>query len=635
MNRPDNTALADRLQYLECLRDVYPSIQSLYKEIINQTAIISLPKGTEHFISDIHGEYEAFCHILNNCSGVVREKAEDLFRDRRSPEEIAELLTLIYYPPDKLALLHAAEADTREWYARTLSDLTELARFMSSKYTRRKVRRAIPEAYGSIVDELLHAQPDEDNNQHVYHQKIIETMIDIRSAGEFVEALCTLIKRLAVDRLHIVGDIFDRGPRADYVMDAIAAHPSVDLTWGNHDILWMGAAAGSPVCMMAVVRNSLQYNNLNVLEIGYGISLRALALFAGKTYPTLEGEKSMLQAAAVMMFKLEGQLIARHPEYCMEDRRQLHLLAGCGDTLTLNGRLLHLKNNLLPTVSPEDPYALSPEETLVLKDLQKAFKQSERLHRHVRFLYEKGGMYRICNGNLLYHGCLPMTETGALASVCFNWKTYSGRALMDHHEETSRRAYFEHDPDSLDFMWYLWCGELSPLCGRQLKTFERMFFQEEDTWREPMNAYYRYCHTAEGCRMILREFSLNSEDSHIINGHTPVHVREGESPVKADGRLIVIDGGFCRAYQKTTGIAGYTLISNSHGLRIVAHHPFSSRKQAVTTNDDILSDSQFVCKFHRRMMVGDTDEGRIIVERIRILQELMSAYRSGQLTPKE
>ena len=628
---PEALEFSDRLRYLSILQEQFPTKESLYREISMLNAIISLPKGTEHFMSDIHGEHEAFRHILNNCSGVIREKAEALFTGRRTPEEIAEFLTLIYYPEDKLTLIHAAGENSKEWYTRTLLDLTDLARMLSSKYTRSRVRRALPEAYGDVIDEMLHAQPDEDNNQVVYHQQLLNTIVSIQSGDDFIVALCTLVKRLAVAALHIVGDIFDRGPRSDYVMDQLMAHPTVDIEWGNHDILWMGAACGNDVCIAAVVRNSLQYDNMTVLESGYGVSLRELALFAEKAYPTKSRHDAMLQAIAVILFKLEGQLISRHPDYGLDDRKHLHLLRDDMKTLELDHQVIHLKNTELPTLNPDDPYALSDEEQAIMADLHHSFRRSERLSRHVRFLYENGGMFRCCNGNLLFHGCIPMTESGDLAMICLGGDALSGKHLMIHHDQMARKAWIDRDPSAIDFMWYLWCAPRSPLCGRELKTFERHFFQEKSTWQEPMNPYYVHCHTPEGCMKILQNFGLHGEDAHIINGHTPVHVSDGESPVKADGKLIVIDGGFCRAYQKTTGIAGYTLISNSHGLRIVAHHPFSSRKQAVRMNDDILSDSQFICRFAHRAMMGDTDEGIRIKARIRTLTELLEAYRNGTL----
>lgn len=623
---------ASQKRYLACISEQFPTVQSLYTEIINLKAILNLPKGTEHFMSDIHGEYEAFLHILNNCSGVIREKALMLFSDTHSATDISDLLTLIYYPQEKLRMLGAAGRLNKDWYNATLHDLIDLSRLLSSKYTRSKVRRATPSAYAYILDELLHALPDEDDNQLVYHQKIIDTLIDIGSGDEFIVALSDLIKRLAVDRLHIVGDIYDRGPRADCIMDLLVNHHAVDIEWGNHDILWMGAASGNPVCMAAVVRGCLQYDNMELLETGYGISLRSLALFASQTYPAQA--QAALQAVTILLFKLEGQLIARHPEYGMEGRRLLHRLVENPKTIFLNGHTYPLKSVDLPTIDPTDPYRLTSEEEAVVCDLAAAFTKSERLRRHVRFLYENGKLYRCCNGNLLFHGCIPMTETGGFAQVTFDGECYQGQALMDHHERMARRAYFERDPEAVDFMWYLWCGERSPLCGRSVKTFERAFIDCPDAWVEPMNPYYRHINDEDVCRRILSTFGLDSPEAHIINGHTPIHVSSGESPVKANGRLIVIDGGFCKAYQKATGIAGYTLISNSHGLRIVAHQPFSSLTRVLDANDDIHSQSQILWHNRKRCLVADTDNGRQIQQRIRTLEELLDAYRSGLLTPR-
>lgn len=621
-------------RYLSYISDQFPTIQSLYTEIINLNAILNLPKGTEHFISDIHGEYDAFYHILNNCSGVIREKTVALFSDMRTEAEMGELLTLIYYPEEKLALLHASKHTTILWYKQTLKDLVELSRRLSSKYTRSKVRKAIPTTYAYILDELLHAQPDEDNNQLVYHEKIIDTLIEIGSGDEYILALCKLIKRLAVDRLHIVGDIYDRGPRADRIMDLLLTYHAVDIEWGNHDILWMGAAAGNAVSIAAVIRNCLQYENMEMLENGYGISLRSLALFAGQTYPSLPPVESMTLGISIILFKLEGSLIQRHPEYEMDSRRLLHLFVDPQPVLCRDGKRYALRKTLLPTLDAEYPYQLSDDEQEVIDQLSQAFAQNERLHRHVSFLYAKGRLYRCYNGNLLFHGCIPMTESGDFTTVHFDGQAYSGRSLMDHHEQMARAAYFQRDPSAIDFMWYLWCAERSPLCGRSIKTFERMFIENEEAKREPMNPYYTHSNTEEGCMKILAEFDLHSQEAHIINGHTPIHASSGESPVKANGRLIVIDGGFCKAYQKATGIAGYTLISNSHGLRIVAHQPFSTLDNVLKANDDIRSESQVLWQNAKRRMVANTDNGRQIMQQIETLGELLSAYRNGTISQK-
>ena len=619
----------ERREYLALLAEQYPTVQALCTEIINLRAILNLPKGTEHFISDLHGEYEAFLHILNNCSGVIREKAEALFGGELDKPEMNDLLTLIYYPEDKLSLLHRQNRIDTAWYGLRLTQLIRLNRHLSSKYTRSKVRKAMPPAYAYIMDELLHAQPDEDNNQGTYHRKILDTLIQIGSGDEFIISLCTLAKRLAVDRLHVVGDIFDRGPRADSIMDLLAKHHAVDVQWGNHDVLWMGAACGNDTCIAAVVRNCLLYGNMEILEKGYGISLRPLSLFAQRNYGMLPLAQAQTHAVTVLMFKLEGQLLARHPEYGMARRRLLHRVATGGDSIMLDGATRAVKPLPLPTVSVQDAYALTVEEQALLTEFRAAFAQSERLHRHITFLYQRGSLYRVENGNLLCHGCVPMTENGDLASVAFAGQPCAGKALMDHHEAMARSAYFEKTPDAVDFMWYLGTAELSPVCGRQLRMFERTFLTDREAWVERPNPYYRYCETQEGCARVLCEFGLSPTQGHIVNGHTPILVSQGESPVKAGGRVIVIDGGFCRCMQQKTGIAGYTLIANSHGMRIVAHQPFTCVAAALDSNDDIHSDLQALLPYQSRMMVADTDNGRLLKRRIDVLEELLKLYQSG------
>ncbi|MFH1511858.1 MAG: fructose-1,6-bisphosphatase, partial [Bacillota bacterium] len=548
--------MLNEMAALALLAETFPTRQSLYTEIINLRAILNLPRGTEHFISDVHGEYETFCHILNNCSGVIREKAERLMGDELPSEELNNLLTLIYYPVEKLARLKTKPSDKDEWYADTISRLIRLSRNLSSKYTRSKVRKAMPPDYAYILDELLHAQPDEDNNQFVYHQKILQTMIQLGSGDEFIIALCKLIKRLAVDKLHIVGDIYDRGPHAEKVMDLLMQHHAVDFEWGNHDILWMGAACGNTACIAATVRNCVKYNNLSVLESGYGISLRSLMLFSQETYPSLILEKAVVHAITVIMFKLEGQLIKRNPDFRMEDRLLLHTISQDTYTQRLDGEDCRVHRLPLPTLNPENAYELTEAEEKVINELCHQFRHSDRLQRHIDFLYQHGRLYRIADGNLLFHGCVPMTEEGGFARVVFRGKSYAGRSLMQFSDDMARLAREQHSPEAIDFMWYLWCAELSPVCGRRMKTFERVFIADEHARSEPSNPYYRYCETERGCEKILREFGLTSPENRIINGHTPIRVKDGESPIKANGKLIVIDGGFCRSYQKQTGIAG-------------------------------------------------------------------------------
>ena len=622
-------------RYLELLAEKYPTEQAVSREIINLTAILSLPKGTEHFMSDLHGEYEAFCHILNNCSGVIREKVDLLFGETLSDFDREEICTLIYYPVEKLELVRKEGKNNEEWYRATLGKLIDIARLLSSKYTRSKVRKAMPKEYAYILDELIHVQKDEDDNQVVYHRNILDTLLELDNADEFIEVLAGLIKRLAVDHLHIVGDIFDRGACADRIMDLLMQYHSLDIEWGNHDILWMGAAAGSKACIATVVRNNLKYNNTKILENSYGISLRNLALFAEKIYPNEEPMKAALKAISVMLFKLEGQVILRNPDYNMTDKLLLHKVNVEKQTVEIDGTEYAIKEEAFPTVNfdsgdMEDIYQLSEEEEQVMEGLRMAFVNSIRLRQHIDFLYQRGSMYRIFNGNLLYHGCVPLDESGNLEGVAFSKKRYHGREYLDYAERIARRAWSKDARQKdRDFMWYLWCGRKSPLSGRNIKTFERTYVLDENTWFEQSNPYYKFYHEEKVCNMILHEFGLYSERSHIINGHTPVRTSKGEHPVRANGKLLVIDGGFCKSYHKTTGIAGYTLIFNSHGIRIKSHQPFQSVYAALTENKDIESKSELVETEKERLMVRDTDSGKKIKEDIDGLKMLLQAYRNG------
>ena len=622
---------AEHLKYLTLLAEGYPTVQALCTEIVNLEAHVALPKGTEHFMSDIHGEYEAFCHILNNCSGVIREKVNMLFSGTMTGREISSLCTLIYYPQEKLKRLKRQKQLTREWYRRTLQDLIALSKLLSSKYPRDQVRKAMPEAYAFLLDELMHAQADEDDNQVAYHNRLLESLIDVGESDRFIVEVSTLIKHLAVARLHVVGDIFDRGARADSVLELLEKHHAVDITWGNHDILWMGAASGSPVCCCAVVRNCLSYRNMDILERGYGIPLRPLALFAEQSYPGLSPEEAALHAITIMMFKLEGQLIARNPDFGMEERRLLHRLDWKQGCFTDGEGTWPLRELPLVHLSQKDPYALSQEEEAVAAGLVEAFRQSMRLRRQVNFLYDRGRLYRKYNNNLLFHGCVPMTESGAFRTVEVEGRKCSGRSLMDALDAIARRAYFEGDSKALDYMWYLWCADYSPLCGRKIKTFQRYFTQQEAAWQEPRDAYYTFANQEEACTRLLEEFGLRDAQARIINGHTPIRVTHGESPIKAGGKCIVIDGGFCRAYQKTTGIAGYTLISNSHGMRIVSHQPFTDLEDALNEDRDIHSQPYVFATWDKRKMVADTDRGQKMQERIADLHDLLEAVRQGQV----
>lgn len=588
-------------------------------------------------MSDLHGEYEAFCHILNNCSGVIREKVDLLFEETLSDIDREEICTLIYYPVEKLEMMKKESRNNEEWYRVILGKLIEIARLLSSKYTRSKVRKAMPDEYAYILDELIHVQKDEDDNQVAYHQNIIDTLLELDSADAFIEVLAALIKRLAVDHLHIVGDIFDRGPCADRIMDLLMNYHSLDIEWGNHDILWMGAAAGSEACIATVIRNNLKYHNIRILENSYGISLRDLTLFAEKLYPDTEPMEAALKVISVLLFKLEGQVILRNPDYQMTDKLLLHQVNVQNHTVCIAGTDYEICEETFPTVSfdpsnPEVSYELTAEEKQIMEELRMAFVGSVRLRQHMDFLYQKGSMYRIFNGNLLFHGCVPLDESGNLEGVVFHQKRYRGRDYLDYAERIARRAWSKDATQKeLDFMWYLWCGRKSPLSGRNIKTFERTYVKDESTWHEASNPYYQYYEQEKICNMILHEFNLYSDRSHIINGHTPVRTSRGEHPVRANGRLMVIDGGFCKSYHKTTGIAGYTLIFNSHGIRIKSHQPFQSVYAALTENKDIESRSELVETERERLMVRNTDTGKKILEDIKGLKMLLQAYREGTM----
>ena len=618
----------ENTKYLKLLKQNYSSSQAVIREIVNLTAITNLPKGTEFFLSDIHGEYEAFLHIMNNCSGVIKEKVDLIFKDTLSEFDRQELCTLIYYPREKMTLLGETNRIDGNWYAMTLNHLIMVAKLLSSKYTRSKVRKALPEDYAYIIDELLHAQEDEDANQIRYHKQILQTIIELEDADEFIIALSQLIKRLAVDHLHIVGDIFDRGGSADKILDLLYDYHSLDIEWGNHDILWMGAACGNDACICSVIRNNLKYDNVEILENAYGISLRQLILFGMKTYGIEDGIKAALAAVTVILFKLEGQLIKTHPEYEMSDRLLLGQMDDTKNKVMIEGEWVTMNTNVFPTVDLADPYELTEEETEILRKLHRNFVSSQRLQKHIRFLYEKGSMYNVYNGNLIYHGCVPVDKNGAFDKLCIDGKYYHGKALLDKCEEKARAAYLDNpDKDDIDFMWFLWGGEKSPLCGRKLKTFEREYVDEESLWTEESNSYYSKYYDESFCCKILHEFGLYYDDSHIIIGHTPVHAIEGEYPVRAKGRLFVIDGGFCRSMNKATGIAGYTLIFNSHGLRLKAHTPFTSVEDALMNNTDIESSSEIIEKDLQRMFVKDTDIGKHLLEEISDLRKLLENYR--------
>lgn len=644
------------LRYLRLLARQYPTVQDAGTEITNLRMVLNLPKGTEHFISDIHGEHEAFLHILNSCSGEVKNKVDALFHDTVSQQERNALATLIYYPAEKMALVADEIADMEDWYRVTLDRLVRLCRYVSQKYTHHKVRDAIPTGYDDIIDELLTTQVGEPEIRAQY-ENIIETVIAIGLGGDVIEAICQCIKWLTVDHLHIVGDIFDRGPRADIVMDSLIRCRSVDIQWGNHDILWMGAASGSRTLVATVLSNSIHYNNLDVIETGYGISLRPLSIFANEVYKDcntdcfqvkLTGDNAaiytekdkllsarMYKAITIILFKLEGQKILRHPEFKMSDRLLLDKINYDRKTVLIDGVEYAMEDNDFPTVDPADPYRLTEEENHVIDQLTDAFRHSEKLQKHIRFLYAKGGLYKIYNGNLLFHGCIPMTEDGRLMEFAIGRKVRGGKRFLNFAEKTARKAYYDKrgTPErqyGLDFLWWLWAGRNSPIFGRdRMTTFERRFILDESTWVEKKNAYYQYCQEPAVCDMLLAEFGLAGAHCHIINGHVPVKVRKGESPVKGGGKLIVIDGGFCKAYQATSGIAGYTLIFNSRGMRIVSHQPFAGRREALLHNQDIANDSAIFETMEQRVKIAQTDQGKELQQRVVDLMRLLEAYRSG------
>ena len=618
-------------KYLSLLSQQFPNQQSVFTEIINLQAILNLPKGTEHFMSDLHGEYEAFMHILNNCSGVIREHVDEIFGDTLSDCEKGDLCTLIYYPSEKLRLVRAARRDSPTWYKENLNHLVTVARSLSSRYTRSKVRKAIPHDYAYIIDELLHTHPDENNYRIRYHERIIDSILETDSTDDFIRSLSALIKRLAVDHLHLVGDVFDRGGGAAKIMDRLMDYHSLDIQWGNHDILWMGAAAGEEACIISVLRNNLRYDNYEILENDYGISLRALVAFANKTYHANDSITPLIKAINVLLFKLEGQIIMRHPEFDMQDRLLLDKIDTNDGTIDINGTTWKMRTNDFPTVDPERPYDLTEEEQAIVDKLVAEFTGADHLRRHIEFLYSHGSVYLVRNGNLLFHGCVPMNDDGTFSSFNCMGTYRSGRDYLDFCDNVARRAWRTRERDALDWMWYLWIGFKSPMSGRLVKTFERSYIEDRTSWEEPMDPYFTLTREIPACDAIMREFRLLPGTGHIINGHTPVKTVAGEKPIRADGRLLVIDGGFCRAYHPKTGIAGYTLISSSCGMRLKAHEAFKSVDEALTSNADIQSVTTRFDVAKRRLMVSDTDTGEEIRRHINDLRLLLDAYRNGVL----
>ncbi|MBR4550225.1 MAG: fructose-1,6-bisphosphatase [Oscillospiraceae bacterium] len=648
----------EELRYLKLLARQFPTVRAAGTEIINLQAILNLPKGCEHFISDVHGEHEAFLHILNSCSGVVRERMDLLFSNSVPRAELDQLATLIYYPEEKLEQLKPTLEDPDEFYRITLHRLIELCRLVTERYSRSKVRKAMHPDFAYIIEELLYTHSQE-IDKHDYFENIISTVIEIGLAPDFISALSALIKWAAVDHMHLVGDIFDRGPRADIIMDSLLRHHSVDVQWGNHDVLWMGAASGSRTLVATVLSNSIHYNNLEVVETGYGISLRPLSVFANDVYRhcdvsrfavKLTGEDAerfsekdrllsarMHKAITVILFKLEGQKILRHPEYGMDDRLLLDKIDYAHKCVTIDGVTWPLEDTDFPTVDPADPYTLTAEENAVIDQLTASFERSEKLQAHVRFLYSRGSLYTIYNDNLLFHGCIPLTEDGRFLPFTLGGKERSGKAFLDWADTAARQAYYyrrgsEDRKLGMDFLWFLWAGRNSPIFGRdRMTTFERRLIADERAWAEPKNAYYTLYQDPAVCDRILREFGLAGPHCHIINGHVPVKARKGESPIKGGGKLIVIDGGFCKAYQPTSGIAGYTLIYNSRCFRIVAHQPFVGRERAIRENYGIASSTDIFERLESRRKIVETDLGREIQKQIDDLRALLDAYRAGAI----
>ncbi len=642
------------LRYLKSLSRQYPTVAAAATEIINLQAILSLPKGTEHFITDIHGEKEQFEHVLRNGSGAIRRKIEEEFGNAISAAEKKSIATLIYYPEQKMEQVLKTEENIEDWYKVTLYRLICIAKGASSKYTRSKVRKALPKDFAYVIEELLTGRPDL-SDQEAYYNEIIHSVIGTGRATELIIAFCNLIRRLVVDHLHVVGDIFDRGPYPNLIMDTLMAHHSVDIQWGNHDISWMGAAAGNPACICNVLRISAKYGNLNLLEDGYGINLVPLARFAMNCYANdpctcfkldyredeydvrdaLLDEK-MHKALAIMQFKIEGQLILEHPEFGMEKRLLLDKMDLQEGTVTVEGVSYPLRDTNFPTIDKENPYALSAEEVQVMERLTQAFLNCEKLQRHVRFLFTKGSLYKVYNGNLLYHGCVPLNEDGTFTSVNVYGKEYAGKVLYDVLESYARKGYYAVDlvekKKGQDILWFIWENQNSPVFGKdKMTTFERYFIADKSTHVEPKNPYYRLLENEEVVNRILEEFGLSGTEAHIINGHIPVEAKNGESPVKCNGKLLIIDGGFSKAYQPKTGIAGYTLIYNSYGLLLAAHEPFESVEKAIQDGSDIVSHTILVQHVVRRKTVADTDIGEELKASVSDLEALLAAYREGTL----
>ncbi|MBR6229657.1 MAG: fructose-1,6-bisphosphatase [Eubacterium sp.] len=648
---------ATDIRYLRALSKSYPTIRSAACEIVDLNAKLTLPAGTEHFITDLHGEYDQFMHIMRNGSGAIKRKIDDEYGEGASMEEKRSMAALIYYPKEKIAAKKREKIDMDEWYRSNLYHLVRICRTASTKYTRRKVREAIPVRSLRLIEELLSYRMDE-SNQESYYEKVIDTVISTGLSESLIADLSYLTRRLIVDRLHVIGDIFDRGRYPDRILDELMGHYNVDIEWGNHDIEWMGAAAGSDALIANVIRNSALYGNLSTLEDGYGINLIPLARFAMETYADVpckgvfrlrtadndvydvELDEKMHRAITVLQFKLEGQVIKRHPEYHMDNRLLLDRVDPKAGTVNIDGVNYPMRDMGFPTVDWSDPYRLTEEETELMDRLRDAFLNSEKLQKHVRFLYNRGSLYRICNGNLLYHGCVPFDEKGQFLEVEIEGEKYKGKALYDRIESVIKNGLYSSDTNektnSLDMMLFLWESSHSPVFGKnKMATFEHYYIEDASLKKELKNPYYQLLDEVKTAEMILRDFGLDPNTSHIVNGHVPVEAKSGQSPIRCGGKLLIIDGGFSRAYHNKTGIAGYTLIYHSYGMLLAAHEPFEGVEEAVNRGSDIHSHLQVVDRTGNRRTVADTDEGVSLRQEIRGLRELLDAYKKGIIPEKE
>ena len=648
-------------RYLERLSQLYPTIAKASTEIINLQAILNLPKGTEHFLTDIHGEYEAFAHVLKNGSGSVRRKIDDVFGNTMSSRDKQTLATLIYYPKEKMDRIKKTEKNMEDWYKITLYRLIEVCKRTASKYTRSKVRKALPPDFAYVIEELI-TEKNDMTDKESYYNAIVSTIIRIGRAEKFIIAMSELIQRLTVDHLHIVGDIYDRGPGPHIIMDELMAYHSVDIQWGNHDILWMGAASGNDSCIANVIRMSMRYGNLGTLEDGYGINLLPLATFAMDTYAddpctifmpkmnfadahynekTLRLITQMHKAITIIQFKLEAEIIDRRPEFGMANRKLLEKIDFERGVFVYEGKEYALRDTNFPTVDPADPYRLTEEERELVEKIHYSFMNSEKLKKHMRCLFTYGGMYLVSNSNLLYHASVPLNEDGSFKHVKIRGKEYWGRKLLDKADQLIRTAYFDEEGEedkefAMDYIWYMWCGPEAPLFDKdKMATFERYFVEDKELHKEKKGYYYTLRNREDVCDQILAEFGASGPHSHIINGHVPVKTIQGEQPMKANGKLFVIDGGFSKAYQPETGIAGYTLVYHSHGLQLVQHEPFQSRQKAIEEGQDIKSTTLVVEFNSQRMMVKDTDKGSELVTQIQDLMKLLVAYRTGLIKEKQ